>query len=240
MNDPDDTDLLAAEYVLGTSDAVERVAVAARLEAGDADLRRAIAAWEDRLAPLAEALPGLVPPAAVYDGIMARLFGERDARLAAPDSAVMSLRWRLRRWQASTGAAALLAASLAVWIGVRESGPSPDQPRFVAVLQRDAGAPAILLDVDLSTRRLTIRPLGAMPPAGHSYELWIIDPALGGPRSLGVLSAGAGQGGKLTAFDPAVIENAVYAVTVEPPGGSPTGRPSAAPIMTGKLVPSSS
>jgi anti-sigma-K factor RskA len=45
------------------------------------------------------------------------------------------------------------------------------------------------------------------------------------------------RGDKLTAFDPAVVKDATYAVTVEPRGGSPNGKPSAAPVFFGKLIP---
>jgi anti-sigma-K factor RskA len=34
-----------------------------------------------------------------------------------------------------------------------------------------------------------------------------------------------------------VVQNATFAVTVEPPGGSPTGQPSGAPVFVGKLIP---
>ena len=37
--------------------------------------------------------------------------------------------------------------------------------------------------------------------------------------------------------DRAIVRDATYAVTVEPKGGSPTGKPSGAPVFYGKLVP---
>jgi anti-sigma-K factor RskA len=41
----------------------------------------------------------------------------------------------------------------------------------------------------------------------------------------------------VSAYDPAIVAGATYAVTVEPPGGSPTGQPSGAPVFVGKLIP---
>ena len=233
MPDPDETDLLAAEYVLGTLDADERADVAARLDA-DAELSRAVRAWEDRFAPLADAVPAVTPPAAVYDGIRVRLFGIQAA--PSPAGSVAALRRRLRRWQAATGGLALLAASLLAWVAVRDGAPRTERPRLTAILQRDAGAPAMLLDVDLATRRLTIRPMASAVPEGHAYELWIIDPTLGAPRSLGVVPTRSTLEDSLTSYDPAVITGATYAVTIEAVGGSPTGRPTAAPVLTGKLA----
>ena len=243
MTDPDDRDLLAAEYVLGTLDADERASVAARLE-GDASLAAAVAAWEDRLAPLTAAIPDLAPPAAVRDAVMARLFGP-DAGAGAAQSRVIDaaavLRRRLRRWQAAAGGLGLLAASLLGWVALREVRPvTPGSARFTAVLQREPGAPTMVLDIDLAARRLTVTPLLASAPAGRAYELWIIDPALGAPRSLGVVAARAGAAETLTGYDPAVLAGATYAVTIEASGGSPTGQPTAAPILTGKLAPTRS
>ena len=53
MNELDDIEALAAEYVLGTLSREERRAVASRRENEQA-LDAAIAAWERRLGPLAE------------------------------------------------------------------------------------------------------------------------------------------------------------------------------------------
>jgi anti-sigma factor ChrR (cupin superfamily) len=68
----DDRDLLAAEYVLGTLDGPTRIAVRRHM-ATDASLRDAIAAWERRLAPLAEGVPPVEPPAGLWDRIAASL-----------------------------------------------------------------------------------------------------------------------------------------------------------------------
>ncbi len=58
MTERDDIEALAAEYVLGTLDAGERSAAEARL-AADMSFRAAVAAWERRLQPLADAAPWL-------------------------------------------------------------------------------------------------------------------------------------------------------------------------------------
>ena len=245
MSDPEDIDLLAAEYVLGTLDAAERAGVASRLGLEGA-LARAVEEWQDRLSPLDDAVPGIAPPPAIYDGLVTRLFGTagrtgadvastgRATATAKATSTTVPLR-RLRRWQAATAGFGLLAASLLAWAGVREVGIPAERSRLVAVLQRDAGSPAMVVDVDLAARRLTVRPVGAPSPAGHAYELWIVDPGAGTPRSLGVVPPLSETRASLNGIDPAVITEATYAVTVEPAGGSPTGLPTTAPILTGKL-----
>lgn len=68
----DDRDLLAAEYALGTLDAAERARVAAALPR-DIALSDAVAAWEQRLQPLAETVAGVAPPADLWSKIEAAL-----------------------------------------------------------------------------------------------------------------------------------------------------------------------
>ena len=230
---PDD-DIAAAEFALGTLDAGERAALAARRQR-EPELHAAILAWEERLAPLVEAAPSIEPPSDYLAAIEARI--HRSAS-TTPQSNVSALQSRLRRWRAAAVGASGLAAALAIGIGVREAGRQTAPHEFVAVLQKSADSPAFMVSVNLDTRELTVRPVAAAAPAGRSYELWIIDPKLDAPRSLGVLDAnGVTRHPALGAFDRSIVADATYAVTVEPPGGSPNGKPSGAPVFVGKLIP---
>jgi anti-sigma-K factor RskA len=232
MSLPEDDEGLAAEYVLGTLDAAERAAVAAR-RLREPELEAAISVWETRLAPLSEATPPQAPPA--------ELFSRIEARLGAASPVVdltSVLSARLARWRAvATGAGALataLAAALAFVVITRPSVPH----QFVAVLQKGPDEPAFAMTVDVDKQEFTVRPVAAKPPEGKSYELWIIAPTLGAPKSLGVIDANAvSPERRLSAYDPSVVRAATYAVTLEPQGGSPNGAPSGAPVFVGKLIP---
>lgn len=232
---PDD-DLSAAEFALGTLDAGERAALAARRQR-EPELAAAIEAWERRLAPLSESAPPLDPPRDFLEDI--------EARIAATDEGqddranVVDLTRRLRLWRLNAIAASVIAAALAIGVGIRESMRVATPHEFVAVLQKSADQPAFVVSVNLDTRELTVRPVAAPPQAGKAYELWIIDnEKLGAPRSLGVIDAAATTVNPgLNRFDRAVVANATYAVTVEAPGGSPDGKPSGAPVFVGKLFP---
>lgn len=227
-------DISAAEFALGTLDAGERATFAAR-RLRDPELDEAILEWERRLSPLAEAAPPIDPPQDYLPAIEARI---RGAATATRESNVSLLQSRLGRWRAAAVAASGLAAALAIGIGVREAGREAAPHEFVAVLQKSADSPAFMVSVNLDTRELIVRPVAATAPAGHSYELWIIDPKLDAPRSLGVLDAsGVTKHPALGAFDRSIVADATYAVTVEPPGGSPNGKPSGAPVFVGKLIP---
>ncbi len=224
--DPED-DLNAAEFALGTLDPGERAALAAR-RLREPELDAAIAGWERRLAPLAEATPPIAPSVDPFAAIEARIRGA--ARPAA-------LETRLRRWRAAALAASsacvLLIAGFLAHELTREAAPHA----FVAVLQRSPESPAFALSVNIDTREFTVRPVSAPAPAGKSYELWLIAPKLGAPRSLGLIDASAAtHAGRLGAYDRTTVEDATYAVTLEPPGGSPTGEPSGPPVFVGKLI----
>jgi len=226
---PDD-ELNAAEFALGTLDATERASVAARRQR-EVELDEAIIAWERRLAPLAEAVPEAEPPRDYLAEIQARL-----AR--PPDDEVASLTRALRRWRSGAIAAGSIAAALAVGFVARETTRNAAPHEFVAVLQKGPDQPAFIVSVNLDERSLTVRPVAAPPQPGKSYELWIIEAKLGAPRSLGVIDENATtENPKLRNYDPAVVQDATYAVTIEPAGGSPTGQPSGAPVFVGKLIP---
>ena len=228
---PED-DFAAAEYALGTLDASEWATLAAR-RLREPDLDEAILAWEARLAPLAEAVPEIEPPRDLLPAIEARI---RGASSDAPgNGTIVELERSIRRWRAMAIAASLFAGVLAIGFVARETSRRSAPHEYVAILQKDAASPAFAVTVNLDKQELTVRPVAAQAPPGKSYELWLIDSKLGA-RSLGVIGD-APRGANLSAYDPTVVADATYAVTVEPPGGSPTGQPSGAPVFVGKLIP---
>ena len=229
MTDAGDIDALAAEYVLGTLDAAERTAVAARRPREPA-LDAAIDAWESRLSPLAESIPPSAPPQGVFEKIEARL----DAP-PAPAANIVDLRRRLSRWRAAALVSGARAASLVVGVAVWPL-VSPPSREFVAVLQKDAASPAFVINVNIDTRVLTVRPVAAPSDPQHSYQLWLVDARLGAPKSLGVVDDGESSVHKAANIDRAIVENATYAVSLEPRGGSPTGAPTGPVLFTGKLI----
>ncbi len=223
-----DDEGLAAEYALGSLDAGERAAVAAR-RLRESELDTAISDWEARLAALHETSPERAPPADLWARIEAAL-------VEAPAAVDLSeiLRARLARWRALAGGAGALAAALAAALGFVVVNRPVVPHQFVAVLQRSADAPAFAMTVDIDKLEFSVRPVAAEAPAGKSYELWIIAPQQA-PKSLGVIDAATGE--RHLGAERGEVRDATYAVTVEPKGGSPTGKPSGAPVFFGKLVP---
>jgi anti-sigma-K factor RskA len=179
---------------------------------------------------------------------------------AAPEASnVVAFPGQTRRWRniatAMTAIAAALIAIVATQVvrpdllpdGIRPkprtevvqipAPPTPAPAQYVAVLQKDGGSPAFILTVDGATRNFTVRKVDAAPEPGKSYELWVISDRLGAPRSLGVIGEGDfTERPTLAAYDPNIVRNATYAVTVEPSGGSPNGKPGSTPVFAGKLI----
>jgi anti-sigma-K factor RskA len=237
MTMDEDREILAAEYVLGTLDVAER-AEAERLIATEPEFAARVRYWESRLSPLADVVEGVEPPASVWPKILAALPALSVISGTPSGSAeIVYLTRRLRRWRNATYVAIALAASLLLFIGVREAIlPKPETGRFVAVLQADKVSPGFLLTVDLGTREFTVRRVGAEVPRDRSYELWLVHDKFPQPRSLGLIGDHEFTRSQLAAYDPQIINEATYAVTVEPPGGAPAGVATGPIVYVGKLI----
>jgi len=179
---------------------------------------------------------------------------------AVDPSNVTRLSTEARRWRniatLTTAIAAALVAMIAVGVYQPDLLPERIRPKprtqvvevktpsapvpsaqYVAVLQKDGGSPAFILTVDAATKNFWVRRVGASAEPGKSFELWLISDKLQRPRSLGVI------GGEdftarpvLSSYDTDTINTATYAVTVEQAGGSPDGKPTSAPVFSGKLI----
>ena len=227
---PQLADVLASGYVAGTLRGPARRRFEALLPSHPA-LRRAVQEWQDRLMPLTSALKPQAPSAAVWQNIEDKLW---PAPAAEP--------WwqKLYLWRGLSGAALAAVVGLAVLVAT----PPPAQAPVVVVLQSlpgQAGQPglagAVVASFSGDGRALVARPL--MPVSLQSdrvLELWWAK-AEGPPKSLGlmkadgttVLSRGQLPGGlKGSGLDH-------MAVSIEPPGGSPTGKPTGPVVYFGKV-----
>ncbi|MEZ5856808.1 MAG: anti-sigma factor [Hyphomicrobiaceae bacterium] len=237
MTEREDIDALAAEYVLGTLDAAERASVAARRQR-EPELEAAIAQWERHFGPLAVLGPSVAPPPDLFARIEARTANLNNAvAIGANTATIVSLEQRVRRWRRVAGTMAAAAASLVIAVGLREfTRPPTEAKQFVAVFQQGDVKPAFVMTLDLERRVLSVRPVAASAPSGKTYQLWIVSAETGGvPRSLGLVAKGTPTTqATLRAFDPANIKQATFGVSLEPEGGSPTGRPTG-PALHSKL-----
>jgi len=199
-------------------------------------------------------LPDPAPPVAAV---------VEPAAVAVDDSNVIAFSTRAKRWRNVATFTSAIAAVLVAMVAVQAFRPDllPEglrpKPRtqvvqvktptavaaatpsaqYVAVLQKDGGSPAFILTVDEATKKFTVRRVGPPADLGKSYELWLISDKLQRPRSLGVIGSGNFTTRPvLASYDADIVKGATYAVTIEQGGGSPDGKPTSAPVYTGKLV----
>lgn len=116
--------------------------------------------------------------------------------------------------------------------------PSPRPAQFVSVLQKEPFAPDFLVTFDWDRKTVAVRAVGAArAEAGKSYELWLMSEKLKGPHSIGVVGAQEFTVKPAPlAFDTTTINDATYAVSVEPEGGSKSGSPTGPILYSGKLI----
>ena len=224
----DDGTPLAAEYVLGVLGATERRAFEQRL-AQEPALRTEVEYWERRLGALASEVRPVEPPAQTWAKIEAAL--QPASAPAARGGVWNSLSfWRL----AALGSAALAAASIAALVTIGRV-PVPSAP-LIAKLDISGGQAGFVAAIDPARNSLTIVPASVTALNQRVLELWVIAPG-DKPRSLGLIEAGRPVQINLPAeLMQRIAANATLAVSLEPPGGSPTGQPTGPVIANGKLT----
>ncbi len=222
--DPALQDRLAASYVLGEMKGAARRRFA-HLMRDDAGLRQAVEQWEQRLLPLTMGLEPKTPPARVWQGIATAVRAERTR--SAPTGNWWS---GLRFWHSLAGGLAMAVLALAVSLFHFLPGDQPPV-RTLAVLASSDGSAMYVMN-RLAADSISVQPLsGLTPDAAHALELWAIAPGQA-PRSLGLLRPDG-----ITTLDAVALPASgdTVAISLEPPGGSPTGAPTGPVILTGKL-----
>lgn len=224
--DRNETDALAAEYVLGQLAGAERRAAEARLTS-DPAFRAAVAAWERRLQPLADSAEEAIPPSGVLTAVLARI----ETSGETPGGNVVSLRRAVRRWRATAAIVGAAAAVLAGVVVLERTQPLAST-EFVAVLTAEGAKPAFVATIDTVRGTISVRRVADAAPPGKSYELWAVPPG-GAPRSLGLVQ----QASLSRPLSVTPSGNLTFAISLEPEGGSPTGAPTGPVVFSGALVP---
>ena len=229
-------DTLAAEYVAGTLRGGARRRFETLLP-GHPSLRTAVAQWQALLMPLTSAVQPTAPPANVWASIEARLWPSTAAAKTAAEPW-----WRgLTFWRAASGFATVAAVGFALLL----VNPQPQPAPVLIVLQAtEAGATpgvvssSFVASVSSDGQSLVTRPIQPVALApGKALELWAVPPN-GAPRSLGLISANDSTVLKRDKLPQTLLDasrTAALAVSVEPPGGSPTGAPTGPVVFAGKL-----
>ena len=217
-------DALAGELVLGVLSPERRAAALARVET-DAVFAAKVASWEQKLSPLADEIAPVAPPTRVWKRIEGDLFTGETPRPGLWSNLAF---WR---WLAA-GSSLAAAASLAVLITI---GTPQPEINLVAALQASDAGPSYVAKIEAGSGQLLISAVSAPDDEERVPELWLI-PEDGVPRSLGVIA----ESGDTRVVIPSAMRdlaarNAVLAITLEPQGGAPEGKPTGPVIAAGKL-----
>lgn len=211
---------LAREYVLGTMSAAVRRRFQ-RLLSADSGLQRQVQHWERHLQPLADQLPALTPPRAVWRALAQRL-GHSPQGVA--QKAGRGWLGSLRLWRGLTAIAGTAAFALA-WLLVQT--PEARPPSYLAVLEGGESAASIVATAHKEPWQLTLELVKAPPPASDSaLHLWAVSAETGKIQSLGVLGTDAKQQRALSEAEWLLIKGArSLIVTEEAKSGVPPNQP---------------
>lgn len=228
----DEGRVIAAEYVLGVLSIDEHRAIETRMAAEPA-LGQEIAFWEERLGGMASFVKSVPPPARMWLRIEAAVSAPppRERPASIWDSLLF---WRLF----AVGASAVAAACLAGLVYVAAIAPprQPRDPMLATLSNTQSKQPNFVAAISGDGTSLTIMPAALLTADKHSMELWLI-PQGGQPHSLGLISAG--QPVRMTLPREMIAQlgaGTILAVSLEPPGGSPTGKPTGEVIAAGPLT----
>jgi anti-sigma-K factor RskA len=207
-----DDSQLAAEYVIGVLPSDERAVVDARLRSDEAFADH-VRFWEAHLAELNDAYGEIPPPASVKTRIDARLFlGSKE----------QTKRGWLGVWLAAAAIAALAGIMIIFW---------PAEPGLEATLVADGSAFQFKATANSDASELNIALIEGALEQGQVFELWTI-PEGEAPISLGVFDP---DGRVAVGTNVVLAEGVLLAVSLEPPGGSPTGQPTGPVVALGSL-----
>ncbi|MGE5625292.1 MAG: anti-sigma factor domain-containing protein [Bacillota bacterium] len=217
--------LLAGEYVLGLLGAGARRRFE-RLLMESPGLRAEVAAWEVRFTAWSLELPPVVPPDYLWWRILGAVRREEKSRRGPAGN---------NFWRVWAVAATLVLA--VVLVSQRYVPATEQKPAEFALVSDAKGQPRWVISVHPEDKRIDMKALTSNPPpAGKSYELWML-PDQGNPVPMGLMNETGTASEHITAELLARLATAKgLAISVEPPGGSPTGLPTGQVVYTAVLV----
>ncbi|NTI47309.1 anti-sigma factor [Agrobacterium rhizogenes] len=219
-------EVLAGEYVLGVLSLEDRQKVERRMRS-DSQFAAIVSRWEQNLSGFNDDYEMVAPPASVFPKVEKRVFGETAFGAHVWGSLLL---WR----SVAFGSLFLAIGVLMFTVTNNTSQPSPGK-QLSASLAGQNSPINLLANYDATNGLLRVTPVAAGQPQEKSLELWLIrgsDPA----EALGILpQTGEGEIVLPSELHSKLTEGAIIAVSVEPFGGSPTGKPTGNVIASGTI-----
>ncbi|ROH88031.1 hypothetical protein ED236_00635 [Pseudomethylobacillus aquaticus] len=228
---PELRDMLAAKYALGTLRGAARLRFE-HLVLQREDWQNCTDWWLMRVSLLADTVVAVKPASSVWRDIDRRLFPAYS---------------RTRQWW-RTLALGFSAVSALLLVLLINPALNPLQPPaqqtqtsgiHIALLADTSAQPGWLLTLSQLQRQSQELRVASLPglqvQADKAYELWLLPADQSAPVSIGLLPQ---QGKASLSIKPelaAQLLTGALAVSVEPPGGSPSGQPTGAVLYQGKI-----
>jgi anti-sigma-K factor RskA len=224
-------EIISGEYVLGILSEEDRRRVEARI-ASDPKFANQVRRWQTNLADFNDDYRDLKPSPELYNKIESRLFGVEEQR--SPAGLLGAVWGSVNLWRALTATALLLAVGIGVADRVAFRHPLPEAKPLVAELTGMDSPISLIATYDYATGRLSVTPAALKQEQPKSLEVWLIE-AGKAPASLGVLpDNGKGDIQIDAAMQKLIGTGKTIAISVEPFGGSPEGKPTGPVIALGK------
>lgn len=224
--DPDDN-AVAAEYALHLLSSEDRKAFEARM-LDDATLRALVRDWDHHFHAMSDEFEDAVPPARVKSAINDRLF--QDQTEPSP--------WqRFGRWIFGGGAVAAALAIALIVVLPQINDPLAIDPTHRAEVSAEDNSLIITAQFSANDGAFVVRRVAGTPADGRDHEMWLIPEGATAPISLGVIPTGTEARIDIPRELRGQLTAALFAISDEPKGGSPTGAPTGAvlaavPILT--------
>ena len=219
-------DALCGEYIVGTLRGGARRRFEQMLR-DDPLVAHRLRYWQMIMTPKFSDEIEIKPSPSVWKGL------ERELGLARYRPSLLS---RLSFWR---GWAVASTAALAIVLGLTLLQPAPETQVLTPIAHLQAaepGAAGVRAALSEDGRTLALRaerPVQA--GAGQSFELWLIPAGGGAPLSMAVVAQLDASLRVPDALVGRLGRGATLAISVEPPGGSPTGAPTGPVILVGKV-----
>lgn len=230
MTDAHEQHTQAAEFVLGLLEGEAKTEAERRL-ASDAAFAREVERWRARFAEFDD----VTEPRTADETLWRRI--EATMSAGAPQTAAPSLWTRL--WNdlavmrtAAVGASfAVLMLAVGLGVAIRQARL---QPTMVAVLLDGSRAGAVVHA--FADGRVVLVPLTSINvPAGRVLEVWTLPSRERGPVSVGQMDRARTLELQLKDL-PSPGPDQLFEITLEPAGGSPTGRPTGPILFKGNTA----
>lgn len=224
--------MLAAEYVLGTLAGRARLRFDRLLKTDDT-LHAEVSYWEQRLAQFNRSIQPVAPRELVWAAIHHHINKTNVSPIRASNKSL-----NLWRGWAAISTAASVILSFGLWQEMQKTPKVVTQTQlvrvevpvqvampFVAVLQ--PGKSNAMWKVSIYPERGLMKVVAVgqykMDEKAHSLELWVV--SADGPHSLGLLPMSGSGEMPVPKGVPMSGDLATLAISMEPRGGSPTGKP---------------